>query len=155
MPCRVGPAAALLSCSPQCHRPSSPPSKLCCPLPHQPHAPTLAHLPPLLPVRRADDKMSARELFRSWGVSQRCYEEFLKPTLLVGLFAPPEEISAATMVSWWRVCALGGWGLGGEARDRMPPQCSSLACPRRSTDRGMPHGTAGGCKPPEIPGNYR
>lgn len=44
------------------------------------------------------DKMSARELFHRFGVSQRCYEEFLKPTLLVGLFAPPEEISAAAML---------------------------------------------------------
>lgn len=24
------------------------------------------------------DKMSARELFRQWGVSQRCYDEFLR-----------------------------------------------------------------------------
>eukprot|EP00878_Enallax_costatus_P019916 GHUV01021029.1.p1 GENE.GHUV01021029.1~~GHUV01021029.1.p1 ORF type:complete len:497 (+),score=100.84 GHUV01021029.1:173-1663(+) len=44
------------------------------------------------------DKMSARELFRQWGVSKRCYEEFLRPTLLVGLFAPPEDISAAAML---------------------------------------------------------
>ncbi|WIA34177.1 hypothetical protein OEZ86_012535 [Tetradesmus obliquus] len=44
------------------------------------------------------DKMSARELFRLWGVSERCYQEFLRPTLLVGLFAPPEEISAASML---------------------------------------------------------
>lgn len=44
---------------------------------------------------RQYDKMSARELFRRFGVSERCYNEFLKPTLLVGLFAPPEEISAA------------------------------------------------------------
>ena len=44
------------------------------------------------------DKMSARELFRQWGVSNRCYEDFLKPTLLVGLFAPPEDISAAAML---------------------------------------------------------
>ncbi len=36
--------------------------------------------------------MSARELCRQWGVSVRMYEEFLKPTLLVGLFAPPEEV---------------------------------------------------------------
>lgn len=36
------------------------------------------------------DKMSAYELFRKCGVSQRCYQEFLRPTLLVGLFAPPE-----------------------------------------------------------------
>lgn len=30
------------------------------------------------------------ELFRKCGVSTRCYNEFLRPTLLVGLFAPPE-----------------------------------------------------------------
>ncbi len=36
------------------------------------------------------DKMSARELCRMWGVSDVMYERFLKPTLLVGLFAPPE-----------------------------------------------------------------
>lgn len=41
------------------------------------------------------DKMSARDMFRSYGVSKRMYEEFIKPTLLVGLFAPPEELSAA------------------------------------------------------------
>lgn len=44
------------------------------------------------------DKMSARDMFRAYGVSRRMYEEFIKPTLLVGLFAPPEELSAgATM----------------------------------------------------------
>ena len=68
------------------------------------------------------DKMSAYELFKMCGVSkvkagrdlpmllspgltvtkpltpQAAYEEFLKPTLLVGLFAPPEQISAACML---------------------------------------------------------
>lgn len=44
------------------------------------------------------DKMSAYELFRRCGVSRAAYEEFLKPTLLVGLFAPPEQISAAVML---------------------------------------------------------
>lgn len=33
-----------------------------------------------------------------YGVSQRLYDEFLKPLLLVGLFAPPEQISAASML---------------------------------------------------------
>jgi uncharacterized protein with NAD-binding domain and iron-sulfur cluster len=41
------------------------------------------------------DKMTARELFRQSGVTEAAYELFLKPTLLVGLFAPPEELSAA------------------------------------------------------------
>lgn len=44
------------------------------------------------------DKMSAYELFRKCGVSQRCYQEFLRPTLLVGLFAPPEDLSAAAVL---------------------------------------------------------
>ncbi|PNH05243.1 Phytoene dehydrogenase, partial [Tetrabaena socialis] len=44
------------------------------------------------------DKMSAYELFRRCGVSTRCYQEFLRPTLLVGLFAPPEELSAAAVL---------------------------------------------------------
>jgi uncharacterized protein with NAD-binding domain and iron-sulfur cluster len=44
------------------------------------------------------DKMSALDMFRSYGVSKRMYEEFIKPTLLISLFAPPEELSAgATM----------------------------------------------------------
>ena len=36
------------------------------------------------------DKMTARELCRRWGMSDRMYNDFLRPTLLVGLFAPPE-----------------------------------------------------------------
>ncbi|GFR52690.1 hypothetical protein Agub_g15316 [Astrephomene gubernaculifera] len=44
------------------------------------------------------DKMSAYELFRRCGVSARAYDEFLRPTLLVGLFAPPEELSAAVVL---------------------------------------------------------
>eukprot|EP00808_Paulinella_micropora_P018218 g1949.t1 len=41
------------------------------------------------------DRMSAHELFHSYGVSKRLVDDFLKPTLLVGLFKPPEELSAA------------------------------------------------------------
>lgn len=41
------------------------------------------------------DSMSAREMFKRAGVSDNAYEYFLKPTLAVGLFAPPEELSAA------------------------------------------------------------
>ena len=32
------------------------------------------------------------------GVSERLVEDFLKPTLLVGLFKPPEELSAAATI---------------------------------------------------------
>ncbi|KAK9823485.1 hypothetical protein WJX72_003089 [[Myrmecia] bisecta] len=41
------------------------------------------------------DNMSAKELFLSSGVSQRLYREFLEPMLLVTLFAPGEQLSAA------------------------------------------------------------
>lgn len=44
------------------------------------------------------DEMTARELFQRSGISENLYREFLKPLLLVGLFAPPEEISAASML---------------------------------------------------------
>merc|ERR1719204_581336 len=39
--------------------------------------------------------MTAHELFMRMGISQRFIDDFLKPTLLVGLFKPPEELSAA------------------------------------------------------------
>ncbi len=41
------------------------------------------------------DAMSMAELLRRAGVTDAAYEYFLKPTLQVGLFAPPEELSAA------------------------------------------------------------
>ena len=34
-----------------------------------------------------------------FNVSERMYNEFLRPTLLVGLFAPPEELSAAAVLN--------------------------------------------------------
>eukprot|EP00884_Botryococcus_braunii_P022921 jgi/Botrbrau1/9312/Bobra.0111s0036.1 len=41
------------------------------------------------------DGISARELFRRYGVSQRLYDDAFNPMLLVGLFAPGELCSAA------------------------------------------------------------
>eukprot|EP00439_Symbiodinium_sp_Y106_P080647 s1447_g19.t1 len=43
----------------------------------------------------AYDRMTAHELFLRAGLSRRLVDDFLKPTLLVGLFKPPEELSAA------------------------------------------------------------
>ena len=37
-------------------------------------------------------------LLARFGVSKALYEEFLRPLLLVGLFAPPEELSAAAVL---------------------------------------------------------
>ncbi|KAK9843730.1 hypothetical protein WJX81_003891 [Elliptochloris bilobata] len=44
------------------------------------------------------DRMTARELFLQYGVSNALFEEFLKPLLLVGLFELPEHLSAAEMI---------------------------------------------------------
>ena len=41
------------------------------------------------------DRMTAHELFIKFGLSKRLVDDFLRPTLLVGLFKPPEELSAA------------------------------------------------------------
>ncbi|MBD1821077.1 FAD-dependent oxidoreductase [Cyanobacteria bacterium FACHB-DQ100] len=41
------------------------------------------------------DPVTARELFKQFGVSARLYKESFEPMLLVGLFAPGEQCSAA------------------------------------------------------------
>jgi uncharacterized protein with NAD-binding domain and iron-sulfur cluster len=41
------------------------------------------------------DKVTARELFKQFGVSARLYKDAFEPMLLVGLFAPGEQCSAA------------------------------------------------------------
>lgn len=41
------------------------------------------------------DKVTARELFKDFGVSAQLYRESFEPMLLVGLFAPGEQCSAA------------------------------------------------------------
>merc|ERR1719453_1860778 len=44
---------------------------------------------------RAYDRMSAHQLFIRMGISPRLVADFIRPTLLVGLFKAPEELSAA------------------------------------------------------------
>ncbi len=44
---------------------------------------------------RRYDSITARELFKQYGVSARLYHEAFNPMLLVGLFAPGEQCSAA------------------------------------------------------------
>jgi len=45
-------------------------------------------------VQEAYDRMTAHDLFVKFNLSPRLVEDFIKPTLLVGLFKPPEELSA-------------------------------------------------------------
>lgn len=44
---------------------------------------------------QAYDRMTAHQLFLNCGLSERLVADFLRPTLLVGLFAPLEQLSAA------------------------------------------------------------
>ena len=44
------------------------------------------------------DRMTAHELFLRMGLSKRLVDDFITPTLLVGLFKPPEELSAALVM---------------------------------------------------------
>lgn len=49
-------------------------------------------------VMEAYDRMTAHELFIRFGLSDRLVRDFIKPTLLVGLFKPPEELSALVVM---------------------------------------------------------
>ncbi|WP_087069031.1 FAD-dependent oxidoreductase [Cyanobium sp. NIES-981] len=55
----------------------------------------------ILDLNRSDrvfqhyDDLNAQALFVRLGISDRMIDDFLRPTLLVGLFKPPEELSAA------------------------------------------------------------
>jgi hypothetical protein len=42
--------------------------------------------------------MSAHDLFIKFKLSERLVSDFVKPTLLVGLFKPPEELSALVVM---------------------------------------------------------
>ncbi|GMH84207.1 hypothetical protein TL16_g09851 [Triparma laevis f. inornata] len=49
-------------------------------------------------VKAGYDKMNAHDLFVKFGLSKRLVEDFITPTLLVGLFKPPEELSALVVM---------------------------------------------------------
>lgn len=49
-------------------------------------------------VIEAYDRMTAHDLFIKFNLSPRLVEDFIKPTLLVGLFKPPEELSALVVM---------------------------------------------------------
>ena len=49
-------------------------------------------------VQESYDRMSAHDLFIRFGLSKRLVEDFIKPTLLVGLFKPPTELSALVVM---------------------------------------------------------
>ena len=57
-------------------------------------------------ARAALDAVSFRELCSRAGLSRRAYERFVRPLLLVALFAPPEQVSAGVALDCLRYYAL-------------------------------------------------
>lgn len=49
-------------------------------------------------TQEAYDRMNAHDLFIKFKLSERLVADFVKPTLLVGLFKPPEELSALVVM---------------------------------------------------------
>lgn len=49
-------------------------------------------------VKMGYDKMNAHDLFVKFKLSKRLVQDFITPTLLVGLFKPPEELSALVVM---------------------------------------------------------
>ena len=49
-------------------------------------------------VQEQYDRMTAHDLFIRFGLSKRMVDDFIRPTLLVGLFKPPEELSALVVM---------------------------------------------------------
>ena len=76
-------------------------------------------------------QMTARELFRMFGISERLYEDFLKPILLVGVFAPPEDVSAAEMLGERNSTARG------PRSPSNPPWANTECTRRRPTTRAL------------------
>jgi uncharacterized protein with NAD-binding domain and iron-sulfur cluster len=86
------------------------------------------------------DKMSARELFKRAGVSQKMYDDFLRPTLLVGLFAEGEDLSAAAVLETLYFYALQNvasfdvcWPRGSIAENIFTPMVEGI----RATEGGQ------------------
>lgn len=77
-------------------------------------------------VKAKYDRMTAHELFRVFGLSERLVNDFLKPTLLVGLFKPPTELSALVVMELLYYYALAHvssfdvrWMNGGSVSSRL------------------------------------
>lgn len=102
-------------------------------------------------VQEEYDRMTAHDLFIRFGLSDRLVRDFIKPTLLVGLFKPPEELSALVVMELLYYYALAHqdsfdvrWIKNGTVAD-------SLIAPLANTlqlDYGLQ--VLGGCRVGEI-----
>jgi uncharacterized protein with NAD-binding domain and iron-sulfur cluster len=82
---------------------------------------------------RRYDSVTARELFKQFGVSARLYRDSFEPMLLVGLFAPGEQCSAAAALGMLYYFILAHqpdfdvvWCRGTVAEKIFRPWCSAI-----------------------------
>lgn len=102
-------------------------------------------------VQMQYDRMTAHDLFIKFGLSKRLVDDFIRPTLLVGLFKPPEELSALVVMELLYYYALAHqdsfdvrWIKGGTVADSLiEPLAKSL-----QEDYGL--NVLGGCRVGEI-----
>ena len=102
------------------------------------------------------DRMSAHELFLRFKLSERLVNDFLKPTLLVGLFKPPEELSALVVMELLYYYALAHqdsfdvrWIKNGTVSDSLIlPLAERLMKKEEGGDGGLR--VLGGCRVKEI-----
>lgn len=100
------------------------------------------------------DRMSAHDLFIRFKLSERLVSDFIKPTLLVGLFKPPEELSALVVMELLYYYALAHqdsfdvrWIKNGTVSDSLIlPLAESLM----DEENDSPLKVLGGCRVKEI-----
>jgi len=102
-------------------------------------------------VQEEYDRMTAHELFNTFGISKRMVDDFIRPTLLVGLFKPPEELSALVVMELLYYYALAHqdsfdvrWIKNGTVADSLILPLSKML----QSDHGL--NVLGGCRVGEI-----
>merc|ERR1719253_1259 len=103
------------------------------------------------------DRMSAHDLFVKFGLSKRLVEDFIKPTLLVGLFKPPEELSALVVMELLYYYALAHqdsfdvrWIKNGTVSDSLLLPLAERLTREDEEDGGGGLRVLGGCRVQEI-----
>eukprot|EP00581_Thalassiosira_minuscula_P005667 CAMPEP_0183740698 /NCGR_PEP_ID=MMETSP0737-20130205/60264_1 /TAXON_ID=385413 /ORGANISM="Thalassiosira miniscula, Strain CCMP1093" /LENGTH=547 /DNA_ID=CAMNT_0025975831 /DNA_START=16 /DNA_END=1659 /DNA_ORIENTATION=- len=100
------------------------------------------------------DRMTAHDLFLKFRLSERLVSDFLKPTLLVGLFKPPEELSALVVMELLYYYALAHqdsfdvrWIKNGTVSDSLIAPMADLLMEKED---GAALNVLGGCRVQEI-----
>lgn len=98
----------------------------------------------------AYDRMTAHELFLRMGVSKRLVDDFIRPTLLVGLFKPPEELSAAVAMELLYFYALAHQNSFDVRWMKKATIQESIVCPLATKLQSEGVSIFGGCRATEL-----